>query len=514
MERFLVRHKDRVIGVLSGFDRVLFRGSLRSISYLSGMNKFLSSHGVLYKDFGRFAEGLSTRVKDHSKGVAEAAGRPWIYLQSPSASKEELARKIMIRDHLKEGLICVLVCVEPCQTFAIRKDARSKHIILVPAQRKCSFLYFYFIDREFGFMHLRLQSWLPFSLQACINGREYLARRMDRVGMTYERGDNCFLRIDELSRAQRMLDDLLHRKWAHVLNGYACRVNPWLAPKNALDLHGYYWSIRESEYATDVMFKDTSSLRAIYPRLVDHAIRRFGSDRVLRFLGRRTNSRFNGEVVSHLGSRVEGVRVKHWVEENSIKMYDKQGSVLRIETTINNPRRFKVRRWATRQGRRTKAWIPMRKSVADTSRRAEISRAANERYLEALSVVGEPTCTHAILDPVSHRVIRDGRPYRGLRPVTQEEAAVFRTVLRGEFTVRGFENRDLRRHLCSAAHERDPIRRRKASGRITRLLRLLRAHGLIQKVSGTRYYRVTLKGHHGMTTALAVRDLQLSKAAA
>jgi hypothetical protein len=514
MERFLERHRGRITGVLSGFDRVLFRGSLRSMSYLSGMDKFLSSHSVLYKDFGRFAESLSTRIKEHSKAVAEEAGRPWIYVESPKASKEDIARRIVARDHIQRGLICVLSCVEPCQTFAIRKDGRSKHIILVPAKRKCSFLYFYFIDREFGFMHLRLQSWLPFSLQVYVNGREYLARRMDRAGIGYERQGNCFVRIDQLSRAQRMLDDLTHRKWARVLNRYARLVNPWLDPKNGLDLHGYYWSFRASEYATDVMFQDTASLKAIYPRLVDHAIRHFGSDRVLRFLGRRTNTRFNGEVVSHLGSRVEGVRVKHWVEENSIKMYDKQGSVLRIETTINNPRRFKVRRWATRQGRRTMAWIPMRKSVADTSRRVELSRAANERYLEALSVVDKPSVTHHLLDPVSRRIVRDGRPYRPLRPITREETNLFRVMLRGEFALRGFENKDLRRYLCPAADETDPVRRRKASGRMTRLLRLLRAHGLIRKVSRTRYYRVTAKGHHVMTTALCIRTAEVTRIAA
>lgn len=514
MERFLERHKSHVIGVLSGFDRLLFRGSLRSISYLSGMNKFLSIHSILYKDFGRFAEHLSTRLKDRGKEVAEEAGRPWRYVESPKVSKEEIAREIMERDGVEDGLICVLSCVEPCQTFAIRKDRVTKHIELVPAKRKCSYLYFYLIDREFGFMHIRLQTWLPFSIQACMNARDYLARRMDQAGIGYEKLDNCFSRIDDLPQAQKMLDDLIHRKWARVLNRWAGRVNPWLAPENGLDLHGYYWTIRESEYATDVMFKDTRSLQEIYPRLVNHAIQEFGSDHVLRFLGRRTNSRFNGEVVSRLGRRVEGVRVKHWVEENSIKMYDKQGFILRIETTINNPRRFKVRRRATRQGRPTVAWIPMRKSIADTSRRAEISRAANERYLEALSVVDDSTVTHQVLDPVSRRVVRNGRPYRPLHPMTPEEAKVFRAILRGEFTIRGFENKDLRRHLCPGADEQDPIRRRRASGRVTRLLRLLRAHGLIRKVSGTRYYRVTDKGHRVMATALKIREFQFSIMAA
>lgn len=514
MERFLERHQARIVGVLSGFDRLLFRGSLRSMSYLSGMNKFLSCHHVLYKDFGRFAERLSIRIKDRGKELAERSGRPWCYVESPRVSKEDIARRIMERDEIEHGLICVLSCVEPCQTFAIRKDRATKHIELVPAKRKCSYLYVYLVDREFGFMHIRLQTWLPFTIQVCLNGREYLARRMDRAGIGYERRGNCFARIDDLPRAQRMLDDLMRRRWPNVLNHWARRVNPWLDPKCGLDLHGYYWSVREGEYATDVMFKDAADLRAIYPGLVDHAIRHFGSDRVLRFLGRRTNARFNGEVVTHLGRRVEGVRIKHWVEENSIKMYDKQGSVLRIETTINNPRRFKVRRRATRQGRRTTAWIPMRKGVADIARRAEISRAANERYLEALSVVDHPSVAHHLLDPVSRRVIRDGRPYRPLRPITREEAALFRVILRGEFALRGFENKDLRRHLCLAADHANPLRRRKASGRMTRLLRLLRAHGLIRKVSGTRYYRVTTKGHRVMTTALNIRDAEVTKLAA
>jgi hypothetical protein len=272
-----------------------------------------------------------------------------------------------------------------------------------------------------------------------------------------------------------------------------------------LNLYGYYWTLRQGELATDVLFRDTASLQAVYPRLTHHAIQHFGSRDVLRFLGRRTNVRFNGEVVSDLRVRPEGVRIKHWVEENSIKMYDKQGSVLRIETTINNPGRFKVRRQVTRQGRRVVAWAALRKGVIDMGRRAEISRAANERYLEALAVVGEPSVTHRVLDPVSRRVIRDGRPYRALRPITSQDSRLFEVVLRGEFTIRGFQNRDVRNHLFPTSQRMDPVRRRKVSARVTRWLRLLRAHGLIRKVPRTRYYRVTEKGYHVMTTAITVR---------
>ena len=514
MERFLERHQNRVTGVLSGFDRLLFRGTLRSISYRNGMDIFLSSQHVLYKNFGPFAERLSARLKEHAQAMARKQGRPFRYLASPSLSKEDLARQIMDQDGIEEGLICVLSCVEPCKSYAIRRDREARQLLLVPAVRKCLHLYFYFIDRQFGLMHVRLQTWLPFTIQVCLNGREWLARQMDRAGIKYEQRDNCFTRIEDLPRAQQIFDRLTRRRWPRFLNAMARRVNPWIAPASSLDLHGYYWSVRQGEYATDVMFKDAQSLKTVYPRLVDHAIQQFGCQDILRFLGRWIMpSRFNGQVTSDIQSRPEGVRIKHRVEENSIKMYDKQGSVLRIETTINNPRRFKVRRMTTRKGQHLMGWVPMRKGVADMARRVEVSRAANERYLGALSVVGEPQPTRQTLDPVSARIIRQGRPYRGLHPIERKDAEVFRVVLSGESAIQGFRNKDLRERL-GLGNPKDPVARRRVSGRITRQLRLLRVHGLIRKVSGTRYYRVTRKGHHTMTTALRLREIDVENLAA
>jgi hypothetical protein len=501
----LRRHQDQILGVLSGCDRVLFRGTLRSISYLDGMQRLLATYRVPLTQFGEFVEGVSAQVKEHAEEFAKRHERPLIYLPSAATCKEDVARDIQHHDKIQEGLICVLSCVEPCQTYALRKDREKKHLLLVSAQRKCLYLYFYFMDREFGMIHVRLQTWLPMSIQVCVNGREYLARRLDRAGIGYEKRDNCFARIDNLPRAQQMMDDLDKRKWARFLNRYARLVNPHVAPGNALKMFDYYWTTRQSEYATDVMFRDEASLAAVYPALADHAIRRFHSRDVMRFLGRRTNIRFSGRVHSQLGHRTEGMRVKHWVEENSIKMYDKEGTVLRIETTINNPRRLKVRRLATHKGQRQMAWLPMRKGVVDFQRRAEICRAANGRYLEALGVVGEPSPTRQLLDPVSKRITRRGRPYRALRPIDPEEAKLFAILTDGKFLLQGFRNADLRERLFQPP-PRAPDRRRKASGQISRQLRLLRAHGLIRKVTGTFYYRITKRGQQVMTTALKLRE--------
>ena len=149
--------------------------------------------------------------------------------------------------------------------------------------------------------------------------------------------------------------------------------------------------------------------------------------------------------------------------------------------------------------------------LADMVRRVEISRAANERYLEALAVVAPPVPTSEILDPVQRRITKDGRPYRALRPLTTDESKLFAALLRGEHNLQGFRNVDIRNTF--SPHNQDIIQRRRASGKATRTLRLLHAHRLIRKVSNTRYYRVTTRGHLLMATALKLRTLDLSQLA-
>jgi len=515
MQSFIERHSEHITGVLSGFDRLVFRGIQRSISYPTGMCKLLSCLSILLKDFGSFVERASQEVKRHAEQIARKANRPYLYIPLAKTSKEDLAKKIMVEHKITQGLVCVLTCVEPCQAFGIHKNSHTGHLELVSEYRKCLFIYYYFLDREFGLMHVRLQTWFPFSMQVCVNGREYLKTRLDQLGIGYEMRDNCFARIDDLPRAQQILDQLIDRRWDTFLNALARRVNPWLSRRagRQFQLFPYYWTVRQAEFATDVMFRDEAALQAVYSALVDHGLRHFQSDNILRFLGRRTNCLFSGEVKTIRIARKEGVCLRHWVEENSIKMYDKQGCVLRVETTINNPGRFKVRRWVTREGRPCLAWVALRKGIADMARRAEIARAANERYLEALSVVGIPAPTHEVLDPIQRPITQDGRRYRGLRPLTSHEAALFRAILRGEYAIQGFRNADVR-HVFSQGNERDPAVRRRVSGQATRWLRLMRAHRLIKKVSGTRYYRVTKLGHRAMTTALRLREFDLSILAA
>jgi hypothetical protein len=488
---------------------MLFRGTLRSLSYVAGMDAFLASQHILYKDFAAFAERLSEQVKAHAEAIAREQRRPLIYVDSPKQSKEDLARQVQERDDIREGLICVLTCVEPCHSYTVRRDAERKLLHLASGPRKCLHIYFYFADREFGLMHVRLQTWLPLPIQICINGREYLGRQLNKAKIDYEQRDNCFARIDDLPRAQKILDRLVGRDWTKFLKALARRLNPLLRPSSGLSLHGYYWTWRQGEYATDILFKDAAGLKEVYPSLVHHALRTFSCRDSLRFLGRRINSRFAGEITTVHHERVEGICVKHWVEENSIKMYDKQGSVLRVETTINNPRRFKTYRWAKRHGKRCKAWLPMRKAIVDLPRLVEICHAANQRYLEALADVEVACPVHKVLDPISRRIVRDQRAYRGLRPITAEEAKVFAALLSGPHRLHGFRNADVRQILSGPAAS-SVAQRRSACGRASRYLRLLRAHGLIRKVSRTHRYHLTQRGTQVMATAVNLRQTSVA----
>jgi hypothetical protein len=501
---------------LSGFDRLVFRGTLRHISYTDGMGKFLSYRKVLLKDFMGFAQSLTSELKQSLTEQAEQLKRPVVYVESARHNKEEIARHIAAEDKLREGLIAVLSCVEPCLTFSIRRNRQAKRLELVHCLRKCLFFYHYFLDPVFGFMHARIQSWLPFNIQVCINGREWLAIQMNQAGIRYRRRENCFPWVEDVDAAQRLLEQQLKCPWPQALNRFARILNP-IRPKSFPPIGGgYYWSAYQSEWATDVMFRDCSSLAEIYPALVRHGITSFSSPDVMRFLGRRVRSDFSGECVSTFRDRPEGVRLKHTIGQNSVKVYDKQGSVLRVETTIHRPEDMRCFRPKEGEPHGPRAWRPLRRGIADLHRRARLSQASNERYLDALASCDTSTPLGRLLSRVCKPTRWKASVVRALRPWDELDARLIAAISRGEFHLRGFRNQDLRRLLFPNL-DAQPAETRRCSGRVTRLFRILRAHGLIRKIPKTFRYQLTKRGQELCTALLTANSLtiqQIQKAAA
>jgi hypothetical protein len=495
MEQFIVKHQDKITGMISCFDRILFKGYL-PISYAERMEAFLNRQGVLLKDFKRFASLCSDGIKEHAMDVARKAARPFEYLNSP-IRKEERAREIAGRDGITQGLVCVFSILEACQSFKLKYGEGKP--TLAPSTPRCLCLYFYYLDREFGLMHVRIPTWFPFTVQIYLNGHEWLARKMMQHGIGHVQVENAFVRIDDCRRAQRFADRFVKKNFPRILEAFARKVNPLL--HDLLQGMQHYWVIDQAEYATDLLFKDRATLKDLYPNLLRHATVCFSAEDVLTFLGRKLNGNFQGEVMNSFKKRWPGARVKHRMKGNWIKMYDKHGCVLRIETVINHPYEFRVRREGKRQGVWGMGWYPMAKRVSNLYRYAEVGLSANRAYLDALSAVDDPAEAYRRLYELCEPVTKHGRRRRGLNPLRHDDLALFAAVLRGEHFIHGFRNRDLAAHL-NIPRSQDPRERKRQSARVTRLIQLLHAHHLIAKIPRTRRYRLTRKGATMMGAAV------------
>jgi hypothetical protein len=510
---FIQKHQADVTGVLRGFDRLRLAGTFRALYHPPVMEKYIQKTGFLLKDFKQLMLQITGQIKTATQQIAERTGRPLIYLSSSQVRKEQVARQIAQKDGVSSGLIAILSCVEPCRTYTVGGNPQTKMLEAQLGLGKCLHYYFYHVHPLFGFMHVRLQSWFPFLIHIGLNGRNWLAQQMTRLGMRYEQRDNCFTWIEDVARAQRLLDQQLNTRWAVELEKLVRENHPTYQAICRPIALSYYWTACESEYATDVMFARPQRLAQLYPRLVHHGIKSFGSQDVLRFLGHKPPAngvgKFAGELNSSLRKRPEGLRIKHFVNGNSVKLYDKQGTVLRVETTINHPEEFKVWRARENDPEQKKAWCELRRGVADLPRRAQVSHAANERYLSALAVVDEKTPLSQEAQTICQPVRKDRQRYRALNPWAHPDARMLEAVNRGEFVINGFRNRDLRTRLYSAKATQEEQKRQ--AGAVTRKIRLLRAHGLIRKVSGTHRYVVSEKGRRIITALLSARQANVEQ---
>jgi hypothetical protein len=516
-------------GALCGWDRLRLRGTLLALCYPKGMRSYLSSRGVHLKDFQAYAQGLTDQVRTAAVKAAAAAHRPYLFLRSSIEQKLPLARQLVQKDKLTEGLVAVFSALEPCMATTVRLDRESGLLTPVRERRKCLHLYHYLLDPTFGLCHVRVQTWFPFTVDVWINGREWLARQLDREGLAYLRRENAFTDLEDLPAAQKLLDQQSFYDWQKHLPKLLDQAHPLHRQiTRPMPCPFYYWTVNESEFATDLLFKEPDSLEALYPGWIHHGLRSFSSPDIMRYLGNvvpastgRVNAHFKQELITNYQIRREGARLKHSVGPNSIKMYDKAGNVLRVESTINRPEAFKILRpkhdrGKRRPGRPTLAWQPMRRAIADLPARAKLGRASNARYLSALASTEATSAFGPTIQDICRPTIWRSRRYRGLNPLAQADAAVLEFISRGEYTLQGFRNRDLQAILYSGSPASTQERRRR-TGAISRRLRLLRAHGLIRKVQGRHCYIVTENGRKILTALLAARQAdvaQLSKLAA
>jgi len=500
---FLEKHAADIHGILHGFDRIRLQGTLRYLYRPVVFEEYLCQAKVLLKGFKSFVTRLTAEVRQQAEALAQSHRRPFQYLKSCNIKKEDLARAIAQRDGVREGLIAVFNCVEGCRTYRVYGNRQSRKLELRLEWGKCSPLYFYAQHPRWGLLHLRLQTWFPFLIQICLNGHDWLARQMDRCGLRYRQIDNRFTWIEDLAKAQELMDQQLTTDWVALCEELRRTYHP-LHARIVQPLRGlsYYWTAPETEFSSDVIFREVTVLDRLFARLKQFALLHLGAEQVMNFLGKRYRSDSMGEQTSDLRRRHEGTRIKHWLNKNSIKLYNCL-NVLRPETTINDPSDLRVYRCAENHPQGPMAWRELRRGVADLHRRAELSRRANERYLTALAAANDATVLAEETITLCQPIRRQGERYRALNPFNPDEAAWLQRLNRGEWVLKGFRNRDLRTLIFGNAP--NPTQRRRQSAQITRRLALYRAHGLIAKISHTHRWMVTDKGRRLITALLAVR---------
>ncbi len=516
--KLLKLYSKNVLGAISGLDRIRFRGTISWLANELGIRTFLSRSKILFKDFDKWAMARTAFITDSCTKQAAKLGIKIIYLRIGAIDKEKYVRKYADENNIKNGPICILSVVEPCISPKIIGNKETKKLEIHMITRKCKKFYLYFDDPEFGFGHVRMQTWLPMNIFINLNGRHWLEKQLIKNKIAFIKDRNSFPWIGDLDTAQKLLFDQLKTDW----NSFLCNIALSLCPDlnnifNPLKMD-YYWSADDTEWATDVMFKSKVELDKLYPFLLEYGMKVSDSISVLRYLGKSkitTSGKIRGvlpnEIMSDCRKRFEGIRLKHWVNSNSVKMYNKSGNLLRFETTITNTGEFKVFRKPENDDTKPESWLKMRKGVADLYRRCQISQKSNNRYADAISAAKVKETLKEVSGSCCQRITKKGRKHRAINPWNIEDFKLLLFLTKGGISINGFRNSDIKFHLFGNTKKLLEKDKKYFSGKATSYIRLLRGHGLIRKVPKENRYVLREKGRKFSTSLIYASNVDVEK---
>ena len=494
------RYQNKIAGVLSCWDRVVIQGTLPVLCFADGMTSYLNAHGVRIFDYPRWAEPLRDELRANAERLAEKHGVAIEFVRKASFRKEARIKEVLAKRGDHPGLVHILSAMEACASYKPWHDKQTHRTFLKPDSGKCLHYYFYFIDEQLGLCCLRVPTWCPFRLQFYFNGHNLLAAKLTKAGIEHSLLDNAFTAIDDFEVAQKLADDLDIGRLHRALDRFARRYCPVFQRLGI----GYHWTLMQVEYATDVVFERQSELAPVYETITRTAIHTVKPDHVATFLGRKLTGNYQDELGNDFSTRIEGTRIRHHMGPASIKMYDKFGLVLRIETTANDVSFFKHhRKVEQRDGTTVYKLAPLKKSIYSLGDLRRMLAAANRRYLDFLSALDDPSAGTRVLDKISEPKTHEGRRYKGFNFFSADDQHVFEAILRGEHHVQGFRHADLQRPLP----DRSP-------SHISRLIKRLRVHGLIKRVGRTYKYYVTEIGRRVVIAGMKLKDLFLVPALA
>ena len=494
------RYSDRLHAVLSCYDRIVVTGTLPGSCYAQGMTAFLCTRRIRIFDYARFVEPLREAIRERAQQLAHAAGMTIEHIAKAHIRKEDVVAKVLERRGPHAGWVHILSAMEACPSYKPWHDKPSGKTYLKPDTGKCLHYYFYFIDPSVRLCYLRVPTWCPFKLQFYCNGHGWLAQQLTAKPIGYPVADNAFVHLEDVDRAQALADrfrpDQLHR----LLDRYArqgCPVHRTIEQR-------YHGSLMQVEYATDLLFRSRETLAPLYEQLARQAVLAVKADQVATFLGKKITPQLAQEIGSRFATRIEGTCIKHRLGSAPVKLYDKVGRVLRIETTVNDVSFFKHHRKVEhREGPSTRELAPLKKSIYSLIDLREILLGCNRRYLEFLSALDDHSAGHRALDRLTAEKREGDRPIKGLNFFQRTEQHLLRARQRPQFNIHGLRRADLRAVLPHAA-----------PATLSRQLTRLRSLGVLKRVTGTYRYYLTRLGRAAIAAACSLTEFQLIPALA
>ncbi len=495
MQNFIERHNTKIKGVISCFDRIVLTGTIPGICYAEGMTSLLFKKNFRIFDYTDFVEPMREEIRLNAEKLAEENGMEIDFIRKKNFRKEDRINDIIKQRGSLPGLVHIFSAMEPCTAYKPWHNKKTHKTYLKTVPGKCLHYYFYFITADLGLCYLRVPTWAPFRLQFYCNGHNLLASRLSKKNIDFQMLDNVFVQIDNFDKAQKFADDInvkrLHRQLDKIVRKYCPIIRHFT--------NSYHWSFMQLEYATDIIFKRKSDLKPIYDEIVRTAIHSVKAENIATFLGRKLHGGYQDEMGNNFNTRIEGTCIKHRMGKVAIKMYDKFGIVLRVETVANDVSFFKHhRRVEHRDGTWEMKTAPLKKSIYSLPMLVELMKASNRRYIEFISAIDDPTGGIKDLNKISKAVKEDDRSYRGFNLFDGGDLELFSAIIRGEFNISGFSNKSLRKVIKG-----------KKGHQVSRLLKRLRKHGLIKKIGNTYKYYLTALGRRVTATALKLREMYI-----
>lgn len=494
---FLKKYSNKIEGSISCIDRMIISGTLERWGYVHAMVSYLFSNNIRVFDYPKFAKNFNEQIRNQIETKAKENGISIEHIRSPQRfDKESKVKEIIEKRGTHPGIVQIYTSMEICDSYQPWFDKTTKKATLNIRTTKCIHYYIYFIDKYLGLCFLRIPTWIPCRVQFYFNGHNLLAYKLQVNNINFEMQDNAFTKISDYQKAQELSDNIraenLHQWLDKIINQYI----PFLEQTS----QSYRWTLMQSEYSTDIIFKEQEDFKLLYEEIILKSIHSVKPENVATFFSRKLAANYTQEVGGKYNKQIQGTRIKHFMGANNIKMYDKASKVLRVETTVNDIGEFKIfRDVLTQSGQVVQKFANMKKSIYSLYDLTKLCQSSNSRYLDFIASFEDISEGKKNLWKISKKETHNNRSYKEFNFFSEADAEILRALMSGAFNINGFRNKNLREILKNKFN----------SAQMTRIIKRLHIFGLIKKVKNTFKYYTTKFGKKVIAAGLIVKEFNI-----